>query len=52
MLAAAPLLAHGAFEYLIVPGVVYGPAAVLAIFDLRRSRMRASSMSPQAVRSV
>jgi alpha-1,6-mannosyltransferase len=52
MLAAAPLLAHGAFEYLIVPGVVYGPAAVLAIFDLRRSRMRASSVSPQAVRSV
>jgi alpha-1,6-mannosyltransferase len=52
MLAAAPLLAHGAFEYLAVPGAVYGPAAVLAVFDLRRSRMRALSMSPQAARSV
>jgi hypothetical protein len=45
-------LAHGAFEYLAVPGAVYGPAAVLAIFDLRRSRTRASPISPEAVRSV
>jgi hypothetical protein len=52
MLAAAPLLAHGAFDYLAVPGAVYGPAAVLAIFDLRRSRSRALAISPQAVRSM
>jgi alpha-1,6-mannosyltransferase len=36
MLAAAPLLAHGAVEALIVPGAVYIPAAVLALRDLRR----------------
>ncbi len=36
MLAAAPLLAHGAVETLIVPGAVYIPAAVLALRDLRR----------------
>jgi alpha-1,6-mannosyltransferase len=52
MLAAAPLLAHGAFEYLAVPGAVYGPAAILAVFDLRRARARRSPMLPQAVRSV
>jgi hypothetical protein len=52
MLAAAPLLAHGAFEYLAVPGAVYGPAAVLAVFDLLRSRMPAAPMPPQIVRSA
>jgi alpha-1,6-mannosyltransferase len=52
MLAAAPLLAHGSFEYLAVPGAVYGPAAVLAVFDLRRRRTRAAPIPPQAVRSV
>ena len=52
MLAAAPLLAHGSFEYVAVPGAVYAPAAVLAVFDLRRSRMRVSPVPPQAVRSV
>jgi hypothetical protein len=36
MLAAAPLLAHGAVETLIVPGAVYIPASVLALVDLRR----------------
>jgi hypothetical protein len=36
MLAAAPLLAHGAVETLIVPGAVYIPAAALALRDLRR----------------
>jgi alpha-1,6-mannosyltransferase len=52
MLAAAPLLAHGSFEYLAVPGAVYGPAMILAVLDLRRDRLRAVPMSPQAVRSV
>jgi alpha-1,6-mannosyltransferase len=51
MLAAAPVLAHGSFEYLAVPGVVYGPAAVLAVFDLRRGRTRAMPIASQAVRS-
>jgi hypothetical protein len=52
MLAAAPLLAHGAFEYLLVPGAVYAPAAALAVFDLRRGRVRAAPMPRQAIRSV
>jgi alpha-1,6-mannosyltransferase len=52
MLAAAPLLAHGSLEYLAVPGAVYGPAAVLAVFDLRRCGTRASPIPPQAVRSL
>jgi alpha-1,6-mannosyltransferase len=52
MLAAAPLLAHGAYEYLAVPGAVYGPAAVLALFDLRRRGARVAPIPPQAVRSV
>ena len=52
MLAAAPVLAHGSFEYLAVPSVVYGPAAVLAIFDLRRGLTRAMPIASPAVRSV
>src|SRR5262249_42391165 len=36
MLAAAPLLAHGAFEYLSIPGTVYIPATVLAVIGLAR----------------
>jgi hypothetical protein len=52
MLAAAPLLAHGSIEYLAVPGAVYGPAAVLAVFDLRRGRTLPSPAPHQAVRSV
>ena len=36
MLAAAPLLAHGAFEHLAVPGAVYVPAVVLAAMDMCR----------------
>jgi alpha-1,6-mannosyltransferase len=39
MLAAAPLLAHGAVETLIVPGAVYVPAALFALLDLRRVQM-------------
>jgi hypothetical protein len=52
MLAAAPLLAHGAVEYLVVPGAVYGPAAILAVFDLRRSRGQSLAMPPPALRSA
>jgi alpha-1,6-mannosyltransferase len=52
MLAAAPLLAHGAVEYLAVPGAVYGPAAILAVFDLRRSRGQSLAMPPPALRSA
>jgi hypothetical protein len=48
MLAAAPLLAHGAFEHLAVPGAVYLPAAVLAAIDM----CRPLPVPPQAVRSV
>jgi hypothetical protein len=48
MLAAAPLLAHGAFEHLVVPGAVYLPALVLAAVDMCR-RLPVPS---QAVRSV
>ena len=48
MLAAAPLLAHGAFEHLAVPGAVYGPAVVLAAIDM----CRPLPVPPQAVRSV
>ena len=51
MLAAAPLLAHGAFEYLAVPGAVYGPAAALVLFELYRRWTRRLT-SPQAVRSA
>jgi hypothetical protein len=47
MLAAAPLLAHGAVETLVVPGAVYVPAAILALFELRRL-----PMSHQAIRSA
>lgn len=48
MLAAAPLLAHGAFEHLAVPGAVYLPAVVLAAIDM----CRPLPVPPQAVRSV
>jgi hypothetical protein len=48
MLAAAPLLAHGAVEYLAIPMAVYVPAAVLAAIDLGR-RLPAP---PQALRSA
>jgi alpha-1,6-mannosyltransferase len=48
MLASAPLLAHGSFEYLVVPGAVYGPAIILAAIDLWR-RLPAP---PQALRSA
>lgn len=47
MLAAAPLLAHGAVETLIVPGTVYVPAALLALLDLRRL-----PLSHQVIRSA
>lgn len=50
MLAAAPLLAHGAIEHLIVPAVVYVPAAILALLDLRR--LRRLHIQPQAAGSA
>jgi hypothetical protein len=51
MLAAAPLLAHGAVEHLAVPGVVFGPAIVLAGYDVVRSRPRVLPVS-SVVRSA
>ena len=48
MLAAAPLLAHGSFEYLAVPVTVYVPAVVLAAIGLRRHL----PAPPQALRSA
>ncbi len=51
MLAAAPLLAHGAFEYLAVPGLVYGPAIILALIGLFR-RTSYLPLTQQAVRSA
>ena len=40
LLASAPLLAHGSFEYLAIPGAVYGLAVILGAYDLYRSRPR------------
>jgi hypothetical protein len=48
ILAAAPILAHGSFEYLAVPAAVYVPAGILAVIDLRR-RLPAP---PRALRSA
>jgi hypothetical protein len=48
ILAAAPILAHGSFEYLWVPATVYIPAAILATIDLR-PRLPAP---PRALRSA
>jgi alpha-1,6-mannosyltransferase len=36
LLAAAPLLALGPIEHLLIPVAVYVPAAALAVFDFRR----------------
>ncbi len=52
LLAAAPLLAHGSFEYLIVPGAVYGPAIVLGAYELYRARGARLAVPSPAVRSV
>jgi alpha-1,6-mannosyltransferase len=52
LLAAAPLLAHGSFEYLAVPGVVYGPAIVLAAYELYRGHAAWLAMPSPVVRSV
>jgi hypothetical protein len=40
LLAAAPLIALGPIEHLLIPVVVYGPAAALAVRDLRSSQPR------------
>ena len=49
MLAAAPLLAHGSFEYLAVPGAVYGPGRDSRCRSICRRRLPAP---PQALRSA
>jgi hypothetical protein len=36
ILAVAPILAHGSFEYLAVPAAVFVPAAIFFAIDLRR----------------
>jgi alpha-1,6-mannosyltransferase len=52
LLAVAPLLAHGSFEYLAVPGVVYGPAIVLAAYELYRGYAVRLAVPSPVVRSV
>jgi alpha-1,6-mannosyltransferase len=52
MLAAAPLLAHGAYEYLAVPGTVYGPPIVLAMLGLYRIGARRLAAAPQVAGSA
>ncbi|HEY7576516.1 MAG TPA: hypothetical protein VH855_02885 [Acetobacteraceae bacterium] len=52
MLAAAPLLAHGSFEYLAVPGAVYGPAVILAAYELYRARATRLAIPSPVVRST
>jgi hypothetical protein len=52
MLAAAPLLAHGSFEYLAVPGVVYGPAIALAAYECYRVRTAGLAIPSPIARSV
>lgn len=52
MLASAPLLAHGSFEYLAVPGVVYGPAIVLAAYQSYRVRIARLAIPSPVARSV
>jgi hypothetical protein len=52
LLAAAPLLAHGSFEHLAVPGVVYGPAIILAAYELYRGCAARLPMPSPVVRSV
>ena len=58
LLAAAPLLAFGPIQHLLIPTAVYGPAAALTILDLRRRRathVTANALietPPQAARSA
>jgi hypothetical protein len=52
LLAAAPLLAHGSFEYLAVPGIVYGPAIVLAAYELYRGYAVRLAVPSPVIRSV
>jgi len=40
LLAAAPLIALGPIEHLLIPAVVYLPAAALAVLDFRRAQPR------------
>jgi hypothetical protein len=52
MLAAAPLLAHGSSQHLEVPGVVYGPAIVLAAYRCYRARTARLSIPSPVARSA
>ena len=52
LLAVAPLLAHGSFEYLAVPGIVYGPAIGLAAFELYRGSVARLAVPSPVIRSV
>jgi alpha-1,6-mannosyltransferase len=49
LLAAAPLLAHGSVEYLIVPLAVYVPAGILALRDLHKARSHTRSVATNAL---
>jgi hypothetical protein len=42
LIVTAPLLVFGPREHLMIPAVVYGPAAVLAILDFRRLQPRSN----------
>jgi hypothetical protein len=42
LLAAAPLLALGPIEHLLIPVAVYVPAAALAVLDFRRAQPRSN----------
>ena len=42
LLIAAPLLAHDPVDYLSLAALVYLPAAMLAVFDVRRARRRSN----------
>jgi hypothetical protein len=52
LLAAAPLLAHGSFEYRAVPGIVYGPAIALAACEIYRGWAARLAMPSPVVRSI
>ena len=52
LLAAAPLLALGPIEHLMIPTTVYLPAAALAVLDFHRSRTTAAPIPTYAAGSA